>query len=161
MLEKNARVLHLDGDVAVLHVAGQSACDHCAVKSGCGTSVLARWLNRNRHFRAWNLIHAQPGSEVIVAVPEHTLVRASLLLYVLPIVLMILGAAAAQSVAASSAYSDAAAAIGGVAGLVGGFLGFRWFGATLLSADPHQLPVVKAAVPRASSDPDDPPVSHR
>ena len=99
MIEEQARVVRLDGDLAEILIQRQSACGSCNAKSGCGTSLLANWFPQRRlTLRMDNHIHAQAGDMVVLGLDEATLQRSSLLLYALPLAGLLLAAIAGEQV---------------------------------------------------------------
>ena len=99
MIEEQARVVRLDGDLAGILIKKQSACSACNAKSGCGTSLLANWFPQRRlTLRLNNHIHAQAGDMVVLGLDEATLQRSSLLLYALPLAGLLLAAIAGERV---------------------------------------------------------------
>lgn len=73
----------------------KSSCDHCQTRDGCGVSLMERLLGQKRdHFLLPNSIQAKAGDTVILSVDERSLIKASLLAYLLPLLLMALGAVA-------------------------------------------------------------------
>ena len=111
----DAVVASVDDEGVWVTVAGRaSACGQCPSSAVCGDAA-----GQERRYR---LTHAQclspgralrPGDPVVLTLPAGALWRASLLAYVAPLILALLGAAVGQSVWAS----DAACALGALAGL--------------------------------------------
>ena len=86
MIEEQAQVTQLRGDMAEVVTLRRSACGGCEARAGCGTSLLAAWLPQRRlTFELPNLIGAEAGDTVIVGLDERLLQRGSLLLYALPL----------------------------------------------------------------------------
>ena len=99
MIEEQARVVRLDGDLAEILIQKQSACGSCNAKSGCGTSLLANWFPQRRlTLRLNNHIRAQAGDMVVLGLDEATLQRSSLLLYALPLAGLLLAAISGERV---------------------------------------------------------------
>lgn len=97
MIEEQARVVRLDGDLAEILIQKQSACGSCTAKSGCGTSLLANWFPQRRlTLRLNNHINAQAGDMVVLGLDEATLQRSSLMLYALPLAGLLLAAIAGE-----------------------------------------------------------------
>lgn len=97
MIEEQARVVRLDGDLAEILIQKQSACGPCTAKSGCGTSLLANWFPQRRlTLRLNNHINAQAGDMVVLGLDEATLQRSSLMLYALPLAGLLLAAIAGE-----------------------------------------------------------------
>ena len=93
MIEEQARVLRVQGEIAEIVTQPRSACGSCAAKNGCGTSLLAAWFPQRRlTFELRNEIGAEAGDSVVVGLDEGLLQRGSLLLYALPLGGLLLGA---------------------------------------------------------------------
>lgn len=97
MIEATARVIACEGDLAQVQAERQSTCGGCTARSGCGTSLLDRVFGRKAVLMvARNPLQAQPGERVVVGVKEKGLVQASLMLYALPLLSLILFAVVGQ-----------------------------------------------------------------
>lgn len=93
MIEERARVVAVDGDSVLLQTQRQSSCGSCEVKSGCGTSVLAGIVGQKvTQLKLPNTLGAKPGDEVLLGMAENALVTGSLLVYMIPLVMLLLGA---------------------------------------------------------------------
>lgn len=120
MIEQQATVVSLEGDQATIAIARQSACGSCAAKSGCGTSVIASLFPQRRpHLQVPNTLHAVVGDQVLIGLPEAGLQQASLLLYGVPLLTLLVGALLGQSWGGSEPQSI-------LGGLLGAGLGL-WF----------------------------------
>lgn len=99
MLNNNAstewgRVIGLDDDSIWLETIQQSSCSSCSAKSGCGFGL----MNEQRKGRRQQLKldrkpqhqHLQLGDEVVLTLPDHTLVSTVLWVYLLPLFSMLL-----------------------------------------------------------------------
>ena len=100
MIEERALVLdnrfdecNFDTQLARVKVQRTSACESCSLKSGCGQSTLTK-LSSNQclELDVENTLNAKPGDDVIIAIPEAGLMSASIRVYLIPLVLMVLGA---------------------------------------------------------------------
>ncbi len=136
MIYKTARVIRLEGQLAVLHVSRQSACDTCAAKSGCGTSVLSQLFGKSSEFRAYNPIHAVAGDKVSVSIPESILLKASVMMYLVPLLLLVsfavLGPTLGQILFPQlSEFAELLSIMFGVAGMVVGIFLYRRFAARI------------------------------
>jgi sigma-E factor negative regulatory protein RseC len=93
VIEEQARVVGLRGELAEVVTRRHAACGSCAAKGGCGTSLIAEWFGaRHFTFLLKNDIGATPGDDVIIGLDEGRLQRGSLLLYALPLAGLLLGA---------------------------------------------------------------------
>lgn len=119
MLSSEAVVLALDGELALVEVTEKpTGCGRCHEEGGCGGQSLTHWLgNRSYRYRLMNGIGAQVGERVLVCVPAGGVFKAAALSYLLPALMVIVGAAIGTRF-------DAALA-GAIIGLVFGALLFR------------------------------------
>jgi sigma-E factor negative regulatory protein RseC len=119
MIEEQARVVAVAGDMAEVATLRHSACAGCAAKSGCGTSLLAAWFpERELTFRLRNPVDARVGDTVVIGLNEDALQRSSLLLYGLPLIGLLGGAIVGdQSFAALTWPSELGAVSGSLFGL--------------------------------------------
>ncbi len=131
MVHEQATVLAVHADAVLLAARQQSACESCRAQSGCGQAVLSRLMRQEGTVRALLPSGLQgrvrPGSEVVVAIPMHTVVLGSLLIYLLPVLGLLAGAA----LAAQAGLREGLVAAAAVAGLVAGgalvrLVSWRW-----------------------------------
>lgn len=120
MIEETAVVVELQGDQAVIEVTRQSTCGQCAAQKGCGTTVFAGWFGaRLNRMQVANAINARIGDRVVVGLDETSLFKASLLVYLLPLLLMAAFGLVAQWLAPPvTAYSDLIVMLFALAGFV-------------------------------------------
>lgn len=119
MLTESARVIRRDGNRVVLELQRGSACGHCEMSQGCGTGALGRLLGKRlRPLVIETDQDYRPGDEVELALPEASLVRASLLVYGFPLLGMLLGGLLASAIGAS----DWLVAVAVFAGFLAGFV---------------------------------------
>ena len=92
VLEKAVIVSLHDQQARVAPVA-ENGCSTCASGSACSTSLLAPlFRNKRRLLTVDNTVNAKAGDEVIIGLNRTALVVASLLIYLLPILMLMLGA---------------------------------------------------------------------
>lgn len=136
MIEQEAKVTELQGEHALVVVSRQSACGSCAAKSGCGTSVVASLFpQRSQQLRVANTQGARPGDRVIIGLEESGLQRASLLLYGVPLLGLLVGAAVGQQWGGSELQSI----LGGLFGASVGLWFVRWQSSRNASLRPVML----------------------
>ncbi len=100
----------------------QGACGQCADRGGCGLSLLGRALRRRDPcVRVANPIGARVGDSVRVAIPSTTVLKASALLYGIPVLGVLFGSGFADLVTPG----DLAALLGAAGGGGLGFWGAR------------------------------------
>jgi len=120
MIEETGRVISVQGDLAEVEGQPRSSCGGCTVKGTCGTSLLARYFGPKRLLlRAHNPIGARPGERVVIGLSEGSLLEASILAYLLPLLAMIGGAMTSALVAErlAPAYTQILSAVTGLGGL--------------------------------------------
>lgn len=98
MIEQQAQVTQVRNGEVWLSVRRQSGCQSCELKKGCGTGSLGRLFGLSEQvFRLPNQHNLKSGDRVIIAIPEKSYLLASLLIYLLPLLLMFLSGAIAES----------------------------------------------------------------
>lgn len=121
-MESSAIVTRIEGQFALVEVSSvASGCGRCHEAGGCGSGLLNKSLRPRCNYRLPNLISAAVGDRVILSVPEGAVLRAALLAYLLPILLLIAGAAVGTVFSAD----DLVALIGAGSGLALGLLALR------------------------------------
>ncbi|MBY5963163.1 SoxR reducing system RseC family protein [Marinobacter nauticus] len=125
MITETGKVVALAGDQVWVQTIRTSACQSCSARSGCGQRALAAVSGgRANQVLVDNSVGARVGDEVVIGLDEQSLLNASLIIYGLPLVLMVLASVMAHTWAAGS---DLGAIAGAVAGLgVGFWLVQRW-----------------------------------
>jgi len=122
MVETRAVVTSLLGDDVVVEIIQGTGCGNCHTENGCGTGNLSKFLSRKpRRFRVHNDVNAQVGSIVQVVMMDGSLLRSSLLMYILPLILLLAGSTLGEQWSSTVEGKDVASAI---FGLIGVFLGF-------------------------------------
>jgi sigma-E factor negative regulatory protein RseC len=97
MLEQQALVTRVEHDIIYVKSLQTSACGHCAQQHNCGTPLYTMWLPQ-RELALPSQLPVAVGDTVIVAIDESHLLRASLFVYLLPLLLMMLAAGFASIV---------------------------------------------------------------
>ncbi len=95
MIEEVAVVSAVGPEGVRVTAARTSACAQCASKSNCSQGVLSQWgQGKTVEIDVHNpdSLSVEPGQQVVIGLEEGSLVRASLLLYLLPLALLIAGA---------------------------------------------------------------------
>lgn len=127
MIEERALVLFENQDAKNLQnnvrvkVQRTSACESCSLKSGCGQSTLTKMSGEHcLELDVANTLNAKPGDEVLIAIPESGLMSASIRVYFLPLLLMLVGAMVGDFIEPET---EIWTSILGLAGLI---VGFYW-----------------------------------
>ena len=95
MIEELAIVVKVENHQVWVEGGQNSACDGCQQKASCTTSALGGFLKK-KSVPVDSDIQLKTGDEVIVAIDESLLLRASLLLYLVPLIALFTGAGIAD-----------------------------------------------------------------
>lgn len=114
MIETPATVVDVKPGVAWVETVRQSACGHCESAGSCGTSVLAKLFGAPRsRLRIDDAQGLRVGEQVVIGIPDGTLVRASFVAYLIPLVFLI----AAAGLATRLGVGEGGVALLGICGL--------------------------------------------
>lgn len=123
MITEQAIVTRCDGHRVELELLRESACGGCELNRSCGTGALGRLLgHRRKPLSLESERSLRPGDRVTLRLSERALVKASLLLYGLPLCLMLLAGLLAWWLAPLAEWLIA------LASAIGFYLGLRWAG---------------------------------
>ena len=90
LLEHTGTVIESDANSALVETVRQSACGHCSAGHSCGTSVLAGLFKHRCHrVRVSHDLELRAGDTVVLGIPESALLRAAVLAYMVPLLMMI------------------------------------------------------------------------
>jgi sigma-E factor negative regulatory protein RseC len=121
MIEQTALVVSVQGDLAEVEGERPGACGGCADEGACATSLIARYFGRRRPaLQVENPIGARSGERVIIGLAESTLLTASFLAYLTPLLAMIGAAIAGARIAdfLAPTYVRGLSVLAGLGGLV-------------------------------------------
>jgi sigma-E factor negative regulatory protein RseC len=124
MIEEPATVITAKDGYALVETRQRPTCGACSSAGSCGTSVLSGlFKRRHNRLKVTNPIHAKPGEQVIIGVPENALLKISFMAYLVPLMCMILVALLMQAVATHFSWhaGELPQVAGGLLGLIGGF----------------------------------------
>lgn len=120
MITESGKVVAVTSEHAWVQTIRANACQSCSARNGCGQKVLAAATGgRANQVRVFNSVNACVGEEVTLGINESALLGASLLVYALPLLLMVMASMIGHYL---SDGSDFAAMLGAAAGLASGFL---------------------------------------
>ena len=125
MIHETGTVIAVSGNDAWVQTIRESACQSCSARHGCGQKALATMSGgQSRQIRVPNTLDARPGDQVTVAIEESALLRASLLVYAVPLVVMVVATGLAGALLPGN---DGLAMLAALAGLGGGLWLARWY----------------------------------
>ena len=115
MITETATVTKIDGRQVEIEMQRQSVCGGCELNSGCGTGAIGRLLGRrNKPLKIFNQMKLMPGDQVVIGIRERAYLNASLIIYGLPLLGLIVGGLLSQWIFGES---DLIALIGAAIGL--------------------------------------------
>lgn len=130
MLVETGRVVAVEADALWVETIRRSTCGACAARQGCGHGLLNRiGAGRSGYVRVLRGPQAdrrpcEVNDQVRISIPEQVILRGSVVVYMLPMLCMLVGAALAVQL--FPAASEALAAVGAAVGLGLGFGLVRW-----------------------------------
>ena len=152
MLVETGRVVAVEPEALWVETIRQSTCGSCAANKGCGHGLLNRIGDGRTGY-----VRVLPGptgtagcavdDQVRISIPEQVILRGSLVVYVLPLLFMLGGAAGADGL--WPAGSQLASVCGAAVGLALGFAAVRWH-AWRHRQDTALQPTLLEVLPRAS-----------
>ena len=146
MIEEQALVLNetKHGYVNV-KIHRQSACESCQLKSGCGQSALTKVSSSKCiEFSVLNTKNAKRGDIVFLAISEQGLLSASLLMFLMPLLVMLVVSVFTKSLLA---WPDGAVAISGLVSLLLGFAYARFYAQKNMDDERFKPEMVRVKVP--------------
>ncbi|MGB2065225.1 SoxR reducing system protein RseC [Marinomonas gallaica] len=123
MIEENGTVLSIEDGIAEVETIRTSSCTSCRARHGCGHHTIAKVSNSNRMLmKAIATDDLKTGQSVVVGIPEDTLLQASLWMYAVPLLGLVLGASLPSLVTEQTLIS----VVGAISGFAGGLLAAKW-----------------------------------
>ncbi len=150
-MKEQAVIVALEGDSVWVQTRRQSSCTSCSARHGCGQGLITQVLPGREHcIRALVDSRLQSqlalGDTVSITVPDEVILRASMVVYMVPLLLLIVGAFSGTFVVPG----DGGAISGGVIGLLLGVACVRWH-AVAVREDLRFQPRVTEKQPSAES----------
>jgi sigma-E factor negative regulatory protein RseC len=126
-MKERATVIALEDDSVWVETQRQGSCDSCAANKGCGQGLMSRIVPGREHYiRALvdreQRQHLAVGDQVEIVVPDELVLKASLIVYLLPLSMLLLGMFAGAWILPG----DPGSIAGGALGLLVGAALVRW-----------------------------------
>lgn len=102
MIEEHGRVVSVEAGAAWVETVRKSTCSSCGARGGCGQHLIEKYKTTNSHSYIRATIDNLPvheNDEVIIGIPENSLMKASMAVYLLPLLAMMLAIWGASSLA--------------------------------------------------------------
>lgn len=144
MIKEWATVVSWQDGIAILHCEQRSGCQGCQSQSSCATGVLSKIGGPVSHQLSLDYPHPlEPGQRVEIGLAEASLLRSAMLVYLLPLLGLILGAALLQYWLAS----ELAAVAGAIVGMMVSFVALRYFSPAMANNPRYQPVILQVALP--------------
>lgn len=126
MIEEEGRVMAVEEDGVWVETIRKTTCSSCSARHGCGQHLSEKYTSSKKHsyIKAISDIVLSEDDKVVVGIPEGALVKASMLVYLLPLVFML----GSLWLATSLGWNDMATLVMAFSGLFLGFLPARFLG---------------------------------
>ena len=113
--EEKATVSKIDGDFAFLEAQYNGSCENCTSKTGCGqVNSIFKFKTKNKlKIKIHSTLNLKVDDEVIVALPTDKLLKATIMMYLSPLILLF-----TFSLFAKLMFSETASILMGVFGLL-------------------------------------------
>lgn len=146
MIESTGQIVACEGAYAWVATQRQSSCGSCAVNKSCGTSTVAKMFGDREHrVYARNQIQAHEGDTVVVGISEATLLKGSLLLYLMPLLALIVGGLLGELMAGQMGFDeDLSALVLALAGFAASLLWLKRYSRRLASDERYQAVVLRS-----------------
>ncbi|MBB5209987.1 SoxR reducing system RseC family protein [Microbulbifer hydrolyticus] len=101
MIEERGRVVALEQSEVWVETVQRSGCHGCAAKPGCGTGLLGEFWAKASQVRVAvppeSLSRLKLHDTVVIGVAENTLASTALVVYLVPLLMLVLGALAGDA----------------------------------------------------------------
>ncbi len=137
MIEEEGIVVEADGELAKVSIVSKSACDNCSASSVCHPG-------EQDYMEAANPLGAKKGQKVKVVVAPQAYLKASIILYGIPMTVFIAAAILGKNLGlryGTEANSDLWAFIAGVASMLVSFIFIRMYN-NKVEKTPQYKPVI-------------------
>ena len=148
MLRETGLVSDLIGELAIVQTQNQMACGSCKVVDTCGNGIIEKYLSgKIFSSKVYNRLNAKIGDKVILEIPKSSITKASIIVYLVPLLSFILFA----SVASLFSYSENIIILISLAGLAFGFAVTNFYNRKLTNNE-FYLPKMVSIVNTGSTD---------
>ena len=147
MIEEQGRIIAAKGNDVWIETIRQSTCGACSARAGCGQSLLAKVASGKRnHIRISTDIDVAVNDQVLLGIPEHALIKSSVLAYGLPLISFILFVVVADKLLE---FGELGTILFGFSGLGAGFL-LTWVYGVFAKGYADCQPVILKKLPKKS-----------
>ena len=149
MIEEEGKVVTVEQGAVWVETIRKSTCSSCSARNGCGQNLLEKYRSSKQqsYIRASNDFSIEENDQVVIGIPESALMRASLLVYLMPLIFMM----GSLWLATAVGWNDLLTALSAMAGLAAGFIPVRMLGQS--TSDMCRVKVIKV-LPRKVAGPE-------
>lgn len=117
MLSEKGRIIAVEADSLWLETIRTSSCSSCSARNSCGHGLMNKMGREHCHqlevpLGDFSAEECQVGGQAEIAIPEQLLVRGAMLVYILPLIMLMLGAALGNWLKPTDLYAFIGAALG-------------------------------------------------
>ena len=118
MASERGIVLELRDQRALIQTQRRSSCQSCQLENSCGQGLISK-LGSEKSMEFWvdNSLDAQVGQTVTIDVPDEGLLYASVLMFLVPLIIML----ASAGLAFATTENELLSIVAGIIGLLVGF----------------------------------------
>ncbi len=93
MVEEQGRVVTVEGEYVWVETTRRSSCSSCNARQGCGQHLSEKYKSDAyfSYIKASSRWVLKEGDQVVVGIPEGSLLKASFLIYLFPLILSMVG----------------------------------------------------------------------
>ena len=126
MIEEQGRVITAEGDAVWIETERKTTCSSCNARHGCGQHLAEKYKPSSAfaYIRAHSDWSLSEGDRVMVGIPENSLLKASMVVYLLPLLFLM----AALWLSQYANYGDGTTLMLSALALVAGFIPARKLG---------------------------------
>lgn len=126
MFTEIGKIIAAEEDTVWVQTQSKTGCSSCKVSSTCGSGIVNKAFSHKVFVTPLkNTLNAHINDEVEVGIPEDLVLKASLVVYLLPLVCLLLALALSSLLLPN--LSEQGSILSAVIGLAIGFVGVRWF----------------------------------
>ena len=126
MFVETGKVVAERGGTVWVQTQSKTGCSSCKVSSTCGSGIVNKAFSHKVFVTPLkNTINAHINDEVEVGIPEDLVLKASLVVYLLPLICLMLALAISSLLLPD--LSEVGSILSATIGLALGFVGVRWF----------------------------------
>jgi sigma-E factor negative regulatory protein RseC len=126
MFTEIGQVIAKENDTVWVQTQSKTGCSSCKVSSTCGSGIVNKAFSHKVFVTPLkNTINAHINDEVEVGIPEDLVLKASLIVYLLPLISLMLALALSSLLLPD--LSELGSILSAATGLALGFIGVSWF----------------------------------